>query len=56
LGPGAFHDFKVAPPGWCTWVNIEYLASVVMERDGVAYPDTCVGPRTTMENGPRRLG
>ena len=39
-------------------VNIEYLASVVMERDGVAYPDTCVGTdsHTTMVNGLGVLG
>ena len=39
-------------------VNIEYLARVVMERDGVAYPDTCVGTdsHTTMENGLGVLG
>ncbi|HYH72093.1 MAG TPA: aconitate hydratase, partial [Nocardioides sp.] len=34
-------------------VNIEHLARVVMVRDGVAYPDTCVGTdsHTTMVNG-----
>lgn len=39
-------------------VNIEYLARVVMTRDGVAYPDTCVGTdsHTTMENGLGVLG
>ena len=39
-------------------VNIEYLARVVWERDGVAYPDTCVGTdsHTTMENGLGVLG
>src|SRR6201999_1678501 len=39
-------------------VNIEYLASVVMERNGVAYPDTCVGTdsHTTMVNGLGVLG
>lgn len=44
-GQGAFDDFKVVPPGTgiVHQVNIEYLASVVMTRDGVAYPDTCVG-------------
>jgi aconitate hydratase len=59
-GQGAFHDFKVVPPGTgiVHQVNIEYLASVVMERDGVAYPDTCVGTdsHTTMENGLGVLG
>jgi aconitate hydratase len=59
-GQGAFDDFKVVPPGTgiVHQVNIEYLASVVMTRDGVAYPDTCVGTdsHTTMENGLGVLG
>ncbi|BBX70484.1 aconitate hydratase A [Mycolicibacterium psychrotolerans] len=59
-GQGAFDDFKVVPPGTgiVHQVNIEYLASVVMDRDGVAYPDTCVGTdsHTTMENGLGVLG
>lgn len=59
-GQGAFDDFKVVPPGTgiVHQVNIEYLASVVMERDGIAYPDTCVGTdsHTTMENGLGVLG
>jgi aconitate hydratase len=54
-GQGAFDDFKVVPPGTgiVHQVNIEHLARVVMERDGVAYPDTCVGTdsHTTMVNG-----
>jgi aconitate hydratase len=59
-GQGAFADFKVVPPGTgiVHQVNIEYLAHVVMERDGVAYPDTCVGTdsHTTMVNGLGVLG
>ena len=59
-GQGAFDDFKVVPPGTgiVHQVNIEYLARVVMERDGVAYPDTCVGTdsHTTMVNGLGVLG
>ena len=59
-GQGAFNDFKVVPPGTgiVHQVNIEYLAHVVMERDGVAYPDTCVGTdsHTTMVNGLGVLG
>src|SRR5881398_415692 len=59
-GQGAFDDFKVVPPGTgiVHQVNIEYLASVVMQRNGVAYPDTCVGTdsHTTMENGLGVLG
>jgi aconitate hydratase len=59
-GQGAFDDFKVVPPGTgiVHQVNIEYLASVVMERNGLAYPDTCVGTdsHTTMVNGLGVLG
>ncbi len=59
-GQGAFDDFKVVPPGTgiVHQVNIEYLARVTMVRDGVAYPDTCVGTdsHTTMENGLGVLG
>ncbi len=59
-GQGAFDDFKVVPPGTgiVHQVNIEYLASVVMSRDGLAYPDTCVGTdsHTTMVNGLGVLG
>jgi aconitate hydratase len=59
-GQGAFNDFKVVPPGTgiVHQVNIEYLARVVWERDGVAYPDTCVGTdsHTTMVNGLGVLG
>lgn len=59
-GQGAFDDFKVVPPGTgiVHQVNIEYLASVVMERNGQAYPDTCVGTdsHTTMVNGLGVLG
>src|ERR671910_449841 len=54
-GQGAFEDFKVVPPGTgiVHQVNIEHLARTVMVRDGVAYPDTCVGTdsHTTMVNG-----
>jgi aconitate hydratase len=59
-GQTAFDDFKVVPPGTgiVHQVNIEYLARVVMERDGVAYPDTLVGTdsHTTMVNGLGVLG
>jgi aconitate hydratase len=59
-GQGAFDGFKVVPPGTgiVHQVNIEYLARGVMERDGVAYPDTCVGTdsHTTMVNGLGVLG
>src|SRR3712207_607126 len=56
----AFEDFKVVPPGTgiVHQVNIEHLARTVMVRDGVAYPDTCVGTdsHTTMVNGLGVLG
>ncbi len=59
-GQGAFADFKVVPPGTgiVHQVNIEYLARTVMVRDGIAYPDTCVGTdsHTTMVNGLGVLG
>ena len=59
-GQGAFEAFKVVPPdtGIVHQVNLEYLARVVFERDGVAYPDTLVGTdsHTTMINGLGVLG
>ena len=59
-GQGAFDNFKVVPPetGIVHQVNLEYLARVVFERDGVAYPDTVVGTdsHTTMINGIGVLG
>ena len=59
-GQEAFSDFKVVPPGTgiCHQVNLEYLARVVEDRDGVAFPDTLVGTdsHTTMVNGLGVLG
>lgn len=59
-GQDAFTDFKVVPPGTgiVHQVNIEALARVVMVRDGLAYPDSCVGTdsHTTMVNGLGVLG
>ncbi|MEO7070459.1 MAG: aconitate hydratase [Nostocoides sp.] len=59
-GQAAFDDFKVVPPGTgiVHQVNIEHLARTVMVRDGVAYPDSCVGTdsHTTMVNGLGVLG
>ncbi|MHB2023849.1 MAG: aconitate hydratase [Mycobacteriales bacterium] len=59
-GQQAFSDFKVVPPntGICHQVNLEYLARVVFERDGVVFPDTLVGTdsHTTMINGLGVLG
>src|SRR5215207_829091 len=54
-GMQAFNSFKVVPPGIgiCHQVNLEYLGRVVLEKDGVSYPDTLVGTdsHTTMING-----
>src|SRR5918992_1468434 len=51
----AFDDFRVVPPGTgiVHQVNLEFLADVVAERDGVLIPDTLVGTdsHTTMING-----
>ncbi|MCU1623789.1 MAG: aconitase [Frankiales bacterium] len=59
-GQTAFTDFAVVPPntGIVHQVNLERLARVVFERDGVAYPDTLVGTdsHTTMINGLGVLG
>src|SRR4029079_4042327 len=56
----AFRDLRVVPPGTgiVHQVNLEFLATVVDERDGVAFPDTLVGTdsHTTMGNGLRALG
>ncbi|HJS48967.1 MAG TPA: aconitate hydratase [Gaiellaceae bacterium] len=59
-GQGAFDSFKVVPPstGIVHQVNLEFLARVVDERGGVAFPDTLVGTdsHTTMINGLGVLG
>ncbi|HEY3920854.1 MAG TPA: aconitate hydratase AcnA, partial [Gaiellaceae bacterium] len=59
-GQRSFDSFKVVPPGTgiCHQVNLEYLARVVEERDGVAFPDTLIGTdsHTTMVNGVGVLG
>jgi aconitate hydratase len=56
----SFEQFRVLPPGMgiCHQVNLEYLARVVFEHDGVAYPDTLVGidSHTPMVNGLGVLG
>jgi aconitate hydratase len=56
----AFDNFRVVPPstGIVHQVNLEYLARVVFDADGVAYPDTLVGTdsHTTMVNGLGVLG
>jgi aconitate hydratase len=59
-GQGAFRNFAVVPPntGIVHQVNLEHLARVVFNTDGVAYPDTVVGTdsHTTMINGLGVLG
>ena len=56
----AFRDLRVVPPGTgiVHQVNLEYLATVVETRDGVAFPDTLVGTdsHTTMINALGVLG
>ncbi len=59
-GTQGFSGFNVIPPGTgiCHQVNLEYLAKVVQEKDGILYPDTLVGTdsHTTMINGLGVLG
>jgi aconitate hydratase len=59
-GQTAFEGFKAVPPdtGIVHQVNLEYLARVVFESEGVLYPDTLVGTdsHTTMINGLGVLG
>jgi aconitate hydratase len=54
-GQKAFNNFRVVPPatGIVHQVNLEFLAKVVLTRDGVAFPDSLVGTdsHTTMING-----
>ncbi len=59
-GMQGFRGFNVIPPGVgiCHQVNLEYLARVVRETQGLYYPDTLVGTdsHTTMINGLGILG
>jgi len=54
-GQKAFANLRVVPPatGIIHQVNLEFLAQVVLVRDGLALPDTVVGTdsHTTMING-----
>ncbi len=54
-GQSAFDNFSVVPPatGIVHQVNLEYLAKVVWDTDGVLHPDSLVGTdsHTTMING-----
>jgi aconitate hydratase len=59
-GQEALKNFKAVPPdtGIVHQVNLEYLARVVFEKDGLLYPDSCFGTdsHTTMVNGIGVLG
>ncbi|KAL5998602.1 hypothetical protein ACLOJK_009545 [Asimina triloba] len=54
-GSTAFHNMLVVPPGSgiVHQVNLEYLARVVFNTDGILYPDSVVGTdsHTTMIDG-----
>jgi aconitate hydratase len=59
-GSKAFDNFTIVPPGSgiVHQVNLEYLARVVFNKDGLLYPDSVVGTdsQTTMINGLGVLG
>ncbi|MDX3354748.1 aconitate hydratase [Streptomyces sp. ME01-24h] len=59
-GQHALTGLRVVPPGTgiCHQVNLEYLARVVFDKDGTAFPDTLVGTdsHTPMVNGLGVLG
>lgn len=59
-GQQALEQLEVVPPGAGIMhqVNLEYLARVVDERDGLVFPDLCLGTdsHTTMINGLGVLG
>ena len=54
-GETAFQNFKIVPPGngIVHQVNLEWLARVVFEENGVLFPDSVVGTdsHTTMIDG-----
>jgi aconitate hydratase len=54
-GTQAFRKLRIVPPGMgiCHQVNLESLATVVTEQEGIFFPDTLVGTdsHTTMVNG-----
>ena len=54
-GQSAFDNFRVVPPatGIVHQVNLEYLAKVVWDENGILFPDSLVGTdsHTTMING-----
>jgi aconitate hydratase len=54
-GQKSFENFRIVPPGSgiVHQVNLEYLARVVFDKEGLLYPDSLVGTdsHTTMING-----
>jgi aconitate hydratase len=54
-GQSTFENFRIVPPGFgiVHQVNLEYLARVVFNNNGILYPDSVVGTdsHTTMING-----
>jgi aconitate hydratase len=54
-GTQAFDGLRIVPPGFgiCHQVNLEFLASGVLEKGGILFPDTLVGTdsHTPMING-----
>lgn len=52
---GAVDNFSVVPPGMgiCHQVNLEYFSTCVVQRDGLIFPDSCIGTdsHTPMVNG-----
>jgi aconitate hydratase len=59
-GTQAFSRLRIVPPGVgiCHQVNLEHLATGIVERDGLTFPDTLVGTdsHTPMINGLGILG
>jgi len=59
-GAKAFQNMLIVPPGSgiVHQVNLEYLARVVFNSEGILYPDSVVGTdsHTTMINGLGVLG
>ena len=54
-GQSTFENFSIVPPGFgfVHQVNLELLARVVFDKNGLLYPDSVVGTdsHTTMING-----
>lgn len=54
-GQAAYKNLRIVPPGFgiCHQVNLEFLATAVGEKNGVLYPDSCIGTdsHTPMVNG-----